>query len=177
MLGTNGLFSSEYEGSLSNQEQAQRLSGGNDARANWKTLHVHAKRMYANLFPWAAKLPQFFRHDGAKRENKGGTSKHCAVPLAPLIELTELIYVSAVKTHEPRDLKEFGQSEVLHGDIPEMRMQSLGSQPAQPPGIWGEHSTSEHLPPAAARQSLGIAAPRLEFREFLPVGKRIANDV
>ncbi len=44
MLGTNGLFSSEYEGSLSNQEQAQRLFGQPDVLVVNEFLDVYRNR-------------------------------------------------------------------------------------------------------------------------------------
>jgi hypothetical protein len=44
MLGTNGLFSSEYEGSLSNQEQAQRLFGQPDVLVVNEFLDVYQNR-------------------------------------------------------------------------------------------------------------------------------------
>lgn len=44
MLGTNGLFSSEYEGSLSHQEQAQRLFGQPDVLVVHEFLYVYQNR-------------------------------------------------------------------------------------------------------------------------------------
>lgn len=44
MLATQGLFSSEYEGSLSNQEQAQRLFGQPDVLVVSEYLDVYRNR-------------------------------------------------------------------------------------------------------------------------------------